>query len=302
MMADVFRMSSTEKIGEAMRRSLPLLPLEARDIVKSMLEPTTLAIIAGTLVAWVGSHFFGVGEFVDLILLTVGVVTLGAAVWSGAEELYKFVDRSVNARSDPDLDAAAGHFAKAVTLLGISTIQALLMRAPARAAIARGRPQFHPMPNVGPPPPPGYQLRLSRPASLPSGDLGGTDMYGVIEISRAQSLTEQRISLYHELFHRYFMPKTGPLRELRAEVRYNAYNRSALLRYLEEALAEGYGQLRVKGLADALQAFRFPLKGQNPYVTVSELRVEGAAIGSIMVGGVVLQVSIADGPMTGQRQ
>jgi len=212
MMADVFRMSSTEKIGEAMRRSLPLLPLEARGIVNSMLEPTTLAIIAGTLVVWAGSHFFGVGEFVDLILLTAGVVTLGTAVWSGADELYKFVDRSVKAKSDPDLDAAAGHFARAVTLLGISTIQALLLREPARATIGRGRPQFHPMPNVGPPPPPGNMLRLSRPASLPGGDLGGTDFYGVIEISRAQSLTEQRISLYHELFHRYFMPKTGPLR------------------------------------------------------------------------------------------
>ena len=85
-------------------------------------------------------------------------------------------------------------------------------------------------------------------------------------------------------------------------MRASAYNRSALLRYLEEALAEGYGQLRVKGLYDALQAYRFPLKGLDPYVTVSELRVEGAAIGSIMIGGLVLQVSIADGPMLGQPQ
>lgn len=300
MMADVFRMSSTEKIGEAMSRSLPLLPLEARDTVKSMLEATSLAIIAGTLVVWAGSHFFGAGEVVDLILLTAGFVVLGGAVWSGAEELYKFVDRSANAKSDPDLDAAAGHFAKAVTLLGISTIQALLLRAPARAAIARGRPQLYRMPNVGPPPSAGNQLRLSRPVSLPGGDLGGTDWYGVIEISRAQSLNEQRVSLYHELFHRYFMPKTGPLRELRAQVRASAYTRSALLQYLEEALAEGYGQLRVNGLDAALEAYRFPIDGG--YVTVSQIRVEGAAIGSITVGGVLLRVSIADGPIPGQTK
>lgn len=300
MMADVLRMSSTEKIGEAMRRSLPLLPLAARDVVISMLQPATLAIIAGTLVVWAGSHFVGAGEIVDLILLTVGFVALGGAVWSGAEELYKFTDGSVHAQSEPDLDAAAGHFARAVTLLGISTIQALLLRAPARAAIARGRPQLYAMPNVGPPPPPGALLRLSRPASLPGGDLGGTDMYGAIQISRAQSFTEQRVSLYHELVHRYFMPNTGPLRELRAQIRYNAYTRSALLQYLEEALAEGYGQLRVNGLADALEAYRFPIKGG--YVTVSQIRVEGAAIGSIVVGGVLLMVSVTDGPMPRQTQ
>src|SRR5262249_52021464 len=116
----------------------------------------------------------------------------------------------------------------------------------------------------------------------------------------AQSLTEQRVSLYHELVHRYFMPKTGPLRELRAQIRYNVYTRSALLQYLEEALAEGYGQLRVNGLADALEAYRFPIKGGS--VTVSQSRLEGTAIGSIMVGGMLLIVSVTDGPMPRQTQ
>lgn len=46
----IARMSSTEKIGEAMQRSLPLIPADARAIVESMLKPQTLAIIAGTLV------------------------------------------------------------------------------------------------------------------------------------------------------------------------------------------------------------------------------------------------------------
>jgi hypothetical protein len=293
--ADIFRMSSAERMGEAMLRSLPLLPHEAVDVVKSMLQPATLAIMAGTLAVWAASHMIGIGEFVDIFFLTVGFVTLGGAVWSGAEELYKFVDRATTAQSDPDLDAAAKHFAEAVKLLGISTLQAFLMRAPTRAVIGRGKPQLYPMPNVGAPPPPGTLLRLSRPASLPRGDLGGTDFYGTIEISRAQSLIEQRISLYHELFHRYFMPKTGPLRGLRAQLRANAYWRSALLRYLEEGLAEGYGQLRVKGLADALQAYKFPISGPNPYVTISQLVVEGEALGAIMLGGILFRVSMADG-------
>ncbi len=47
-------MSSADKIGEAMRRSLPLIPGDARAVVESMLQPQTLAIIAATLVGWAG--------------------------------------------------------------------------------------------------------------------------------------------------------------------------------------------------------------------------------------------------------
>ncbi|MGK9236146.1 hypothetical protein KXS07_30285 [Inquilinus limosus] len=185
------------------------------------------------------------------------------------------------------------HFARAVTVLGISTIQALLMRGQARTVIARGRPQIYTRPRVGPPPPAGNQLRLSRPAQLPGGSLGETTAFGEITIARNQSLTEQRLTLFHELVHRYFSPRTGPLRQLRAELNMSAYSRSALLRYLEEALAEGHAQLRVYGLARALGAYRFPLQGG--YVTISELATEGIAIGTITLGGVLFHVSISSG-------
>ncbi len=72
----------------------------------------------------------------------------------------------------------------------------------------------------------------------------------------------------------------------------SAYERSALLRYLEEALAEGYGQLKVNGLAAALRAYRFPLEGG--YVTVSTLQAEGVLVGRIALGSATLYVSVVD--------
>ncbi len=39
-----------DKIAQAVRRSLPLLPAEARQQVQAMLTPQSLAIVAGTLV------------------------------------------------------------------------------------------------------------------------------------------------------------------------------------------------------------------------------------------------------------
>lgn len=296
--AEIARLSSTDKIGEAMRRSLPHIPVGARAIVESLLQPQTLAIIAGTLVVWAGSHFFGVGEIVDVILLTVGVLTLGFAVFEGAGALYDFTTGSIKAVTDDDLGKAGRDFARAVVLLGISTIQAVLLRGQGRAVLARGRPQIHPRIYVGRPPPASNQLRLTRP-SRPGGPLGTTDAYGTITIARNQSLSEQRITLFHELVHRYFSPRTGPLRQIRAELRMSGYSRSALLRYLEEALAEGYGQLRVHGLARALGAYRFPL--ERGYVTVSQLAIEGQAIGTIFLGGILFRVSISTGQIPESR-
>lgn len=298
-MAEVLEMSVTDRVGEAMRRALPLLPGEARTTVMAMLQPQALAIVAATLVVWAGSHFFGVGEIVDVILLVVGFAALGMSVFSGAGELSDFVQKAVNGRSDAELDEAAEHFAKAVSLLGISAIQALLMRGATRTVMERGIPKVEPLSNVGTPPPAGNELRLSRPDSLPGGTLGTTGAFGDITIARNQSLGDQRITLFHELVHRYFSPRTGPLRQLRAQLSWSAYSRSALLRYLEEALAEGYGQLRVNGLAEALGAYRFPI--QNGYVTVSRLMIEGMHIGTILLGGTSFWVGVSGGPVPSQR-
>jgi hypothetical protein len=46
-------------------------------------------------------------------------------------------------------------------------------------------------------------------------------------------------------------PRFGPPGHLRAQLNISVYMRSALLRYLEEALAEGYAQFNVYFVADA---------------------------------------------------
>jgi hypothetical protein len=200
-----------------------------------------------------------------------------------------------NARTDADLEHAGQHFARAVVILGISTIQAILMRGQGRSVAARGKPKVYDRLTVADPPAAGNQLKLSRPGSLRGGSLGQTDAFGAIKISRDQSISEQRITLYHELVHRFFSPRVGPFLKFRAELRMSGYVRSAFLRYVEEALAEGYGQLRVHGLAQAIQAWRFPMQGG--YVVVSQLVAEGQALGTIALGGITFQVSLALGEM-----
>lgn len=288
-------LSTREKTAEAVRLSLPLLPNEARATVLQMLEPASLIMVSSTVAIWAGSHFFGAGEIVDVVLAIVGVVALGFSVFDGAKSLYDFAATTLRAHSQQDLQKAANYFAQAVTILGVGTVQAVLLRGQGGAAMSRVRPRIHPRIQVNEPPPPGNRLRLSRSSSLPGGILGVTDEYGSIEISLDRSPSEQRLTLLHELVHRYFSPRTGPLRKLRAELNISAYARSALLRYLEEALAEGYSQLRVNGFGAALRALRFPLQGG--YATVSQLAAEGLAIGAVSLGSGLLYVTISLRPM-----
>lgn len=156
-------LGTADRVAEAMHRAIPLLPPEAQAQVRAMLSPESLGIVCATLLAWVGSHLFGVGEIVDLILLGVGVALLGLSVFTGAQHLYEFAVTAANARSDDELNRAAREFAAAVTILGISVISALLLRRSLRATASaacrrctahrtsgRHRPQVHRPGSSGP--------------------------------------------------------------------------------------------------------------------------------------------------------
>lgn len=293
-MANVALMRNDEKLAETIRRSVPLLPAALRDQVLALLEPASIAIVTSTAVLWAGSHLVGVGEIVDLVLLVVGLGFLGTAAFSGAKELGAFAVGVTQARTDAEIDRAAAHFAQAISILGVSVVSALLLRESATAVARRGLPRVRPMLDVGAPPARGAPLRITRPRSLPSGAAGETDWWGNIAVIRNQSFAEQRVTLYHEWVHRSLSPRVGPLRQLRARLRASGYWRSALLRYLEEAMAESYGQLRAYGFGNILKGVAFPISGG--YVTLSELGAEGVAIGNILVGGSTFHVVVADGP------
>jgi hypothetical protein len=145
-----------------------------------------------------------------------------------------------------------------------------------------------------------YRPSISRPTKLSNGSLGQTDWYGNIWVTRSQTLTEHQVTLYHEFVHSVLSPKFGRFRQFRASLRASGYIRSALLRYLEEALAEGYGQLRVNGFGSAIKAISFPVgDGADAYVTVTQLMAEGTALGSITVGGYLFRVFLTKTPPTG---
>jgi hypothetical protein len=116
---------------------------------------------------------------------------------------------------------------------------------------------------------------------LPPGE-GVTTKFGDITYSTLGSPQDRALALFHERVHSFLSPKLLVGRTLRADIMEAGYKHSALLKYLEEALAETYAQLHVRGMKGLVTGLRVPV--QNGYVTLSRLAVEGAAA-TITAGG-----------------
>jgi len=285
----VANMSKAEKLAAGIEHSVKYLPENLKSVGQALVEPKALAIMVGTLIAWAGSHAFGIGEVVDLVLLGIGLLSVGFSIFSGAGHLVEFVETALDASTNEDLDEAGRHFASALVILGIATIQALLLRRPIKAARAR----YLAPKRVGPPPPPGTPPSTKAVKSLPRNALGATDEYGNIRISIRQSLSSAKKALLHEKGHRFFTPRAAFLRRFRAQLNVDAYARSCLMRYLEEMLVQGWAELRTEGLLSAVKALYFPIQGG--YLTLSQVITEGTVIGTLTLAGEKIYVLISTG-------
>lgn len=289
---NVTLMSNTDRLAEVLTRSKKHLGPDAGKMIDALLTPANLAILTGTLVVWAGSHFFGVGEIIDVLLLVVGAFTIGWSITDVAKHLYTFADLTLNARTEADLDKAAHAFSQAALLAGITVIVALLLRRSVKQIQAtRGvnvsdaiKPRKPGLPSVGSDPAKGKlwsKPGIKSDPSLPAGH-GSTSPFGEVRLSPLGSMTEQALVRAHELVHRFLTPRFGILRTFRVRLRMSGYLRSMFLKYLEEALAETVAQLRVNGFAGVLTGIKFPVA--NGYVTINSLLIEGAAIGTIVAG------------------
>ena len=262
--------SLSERLAAVIRRAASRVPGEAGRKLLAMISPPALAAMVAVLAAWAASHAVGIGEGADVLLIAGGIIFMGWEAVDAARHLGSFAMDTLYAASEADLDRAARHLTAAITITGVDAALILLTRGAVKAH--RGR----------------YRPTTQADATLPAG-VGETDMYGNYRYSSAGSAQDQALARYHESVHSALSPKWQVLRRFRAEMGIRGYNNSAFLKYLEEALAEGYAQLRVNGIKGLPVAIRFPIAEE--YVTLSAVLKEGA-IGSVVVAGVVYWVHV----------
>jgi hypothetical protein len=121
-------MSNTDKLGVAIRHAALRLPAEARDQAMALVDPANLAIMAGALAVWVGAQATPVGWVVNIAMIGVGVAATGAVAVQVARELRDFALGVLSADDTADLRVAGDHLAKAVVLVGVDLVVALLLK------------------------------------------------------------------------------------------------------------------------------------------------------------------------------
>jgi hypothetical protein len=304
MGAPVTSLSTADKIQQVFSRVGKYAGDDVQQVLSSLITPTSLGIIAGTMAVWGVAQFFGVGEIVDIIMLAVGVAVLGKNAIDFAQDLAEACTRTLRARTDDDLEMAAQYLGKAIVEAGVEVVLALLLRkdlGEIKIKLDRVRQMKLGMDPVAPKPPAGTKPTIRFTRTLGSGTdrgwvRGETDAYGNIKIAREGyqvvqsssgptarwttfSSAEKLETILHESVHRFLSPKLDVLREFRASAGITGYKRLYLLQYLEEAMAQGYAAIRTRGISGVWEGITFPI--ENGYVSLTDFATSGKYVGAV---------------------
>lgn len=299
---NVASMPLSAKLERVVREAAVLLPGDTGRRLLMLITPAALATMAVVTGVWAFAHFFGVGEIADVIILVVGVAAIGGSAAQAAEKLVGFAIGTYHAKSDADLHRAAVDLAAAISIIGVDVTLALLLHNRPKSVFrtsfnGKVKPYSEAFPQALP-----RNGRFRYKPSVkfdPTMDAGHgkTDWLGnsSIGIARDRSVmpddeANKRIAMAitHERVHRILKPKLYLLRQVRMYAIRSAYKRSYILRYLEEAFAEGLSTAKHVGISkeEFLRVKNFPFDRRYE-ITKEDLRTEGKGIllGPVVVGG-----------------
>jgi hypothetical protein len=111
-----------ERLTAAIERSIPLLPAEVRGKFVALLTPSTFAALVAVLAIWGASHFIGIGEAVDVLLLGVGIVAFSREAIDIGRRFAAFARLATTASTEADIDRAAQQFASAISAVGVDSL------------------------------------------------------------------------------------------------------------------------------------------------------------------------------------
>lgn len=127
-----------DRFSDVLKRTLGKLPGSMQHEFAALLTPTNLAIMAGTLALWAASHLAVVGEVVDILLVLSGAFFLGMAVFDVMGEFADCLKLTINAKTTNDLDGAASHLARAVSIIGVAVFVAFLAKIAMKVKGSKG--------------------------------------------------------------------------------------------------------------------------------------------------------------------
>ncbi len=290
----------SQKLEAVLRKSEALLPDDVGRHLLAIISPASLAIMAGVVAVWAASHFVGVGEVADVVLLLTGWLTIGGAALDGTRKMIRFALTTHNARTDVDLDRAARDLADAVSILGVDVALGLLFKGRPKGTFKTlhgSMPSYKVFRSVMPAGGPTrmYEAEVIFTKDKFAGE-GGTDPQNVARVGRDRvpgALPKEaarrnfRKGYYHERVHQRLNQGFSLLGRPALYLKLGAYKRSYTLRYLEEAAAEARALWKVGGPVHPEPVwYKFPYD-KRYQITLALIGHEanGLLLGPVTVGG-----------------
>ncbi|MBO1359245.1 hypothetical protein J2D73_05470 [Acetobacter sacchari] len=114
--------SNVDRLSEVLSRTKKIVGPTASAQLDVLLSRGNLEVMAAFLAGYIGLHFIGVGAFADIVMGVSGWVMMGAAIFTGLDQLYKFAYLTLRGRTDRDLNDAARSLAEAIATLGLTAV------------------------------------------------------------------------------------------------------------------------------------------------------------------------------------
>ncbi len=125
---NVSQMTITEKLEIVINKAVEHLGPEAGAKLKQLITPENIAIMAGTTAALIAVQGVPVLDvIVDAAVLGLAAYSLGGEALSAISDLADFASKTLNAKTEADLDDAGKSLAKATATVGVDALAALLI-------------------------------------------------------------------------------------------------------------------------------------------------------------------------------
>jgi hypothetical protein len=214
----VAEMANSQKLCRSFVMALEKVPGAMTGEVLALLTPESLKAMGTLTSAWIVSQGVpAVGQAVDAALLTLGLVLMAAQAAELSNALWEYAKKSLGARKQEDLEAAAEHLSRAIALAGVNVVTLILTKKV--AGRLKRNPPFEPPPRPAIPPgtpPVDFPGQASPPSSVhmaanghggarsrpsPSAELSVSRSYRLVQVEawrKPKLLKDGRIIAYPE--------------------------------------------------------------------------------------------------------
>lgn len=129
-----------ERLAYAVREAASRLGPEVRAKLEAMLTPENVALMVGTLVGLTAVQGVPVLNVVDAALVGTGLYAFGQDAVDVASDLVGFASKVLRAQSEEDLQVAGEQLARAVAVVGVDTVAAVLVHRTVKVVRGGAKP------------------------------------------------------------------------------------------------------------------------------------------------------------------